>query len=193
MKQATRVKCSITLPNSEMKTKKDKLLEVEAMRKTIVEKMQAILSQYLNKHNNQSTIWYPNHYAQYLKENGMVPMPESLSTGHANEEFSIEPAKLSTPLVVLPALDKSPSEELSNYGKVIIASLRAMMADELSGQIEGNYRDVVLRKPKSSPTVPMVPQFQNHNSLTKNQRLALAQAILELTSCSSPSRVEPMD
>lgn len=53
-------------------------------------------------------------------------------------------------VVLLPALEKSP-EELSNLGKIIIASLKAMMAAGLGDAIEGDYRDVVLRKPTNSP------------------------------------------
>lgn len=54
-------------------------------------------------------------------------------------------------VVLLPALEKSP-EELSNLGKVIIASLKAMMAAGLGDAVEGDYRDVIERKPTNSPT-----------------------------------------
>lgn len=54
-------------------------------------------------------------------------------------------------VVLLPALEKSP-EELSNLGKIIIASLKAMMAAGLGDAIEGDYRDVVSRKPTNSPS-----------------------------------------
>lgn len=54
-------------------------------------------------------------------------------------------------VVLLPALEKSP-EELSNLGKIIIASLKAMMASGLGDEVEGDYRDVILRKPTNSPT-----------------------------------------
>lgn len=54
-------------------------------------------------------------------------------------------------VVLLPALEKSP-EELSNLGKIIVASLKAMMAAGLGDQVEGDYRDVILRKPTTSPT-----------------------------------------
>ncbi|HRE32168.1 MAG TPA: phosphoesterase, partial [Candidatus Berkiella sp.] len=47
--------------------------------------------------------------------------------------------------------EKSP-EELSNLGKIIIASLKAMMAAGLGDEVEGDYRDVILRKPTNSPT-----------------------------------------
>ena len=54
-------------------------------------------------------------------------------------------------VVLLPALEKAP-DELSNLGKIIIASLKAMMAAGLGDQVEGEYRDVILRKPTTSPT-----------------------------------------
>ncbi|EKE24675.1 MAG: hypothetical protein ACD_6C00062G0001, partial [uncultured bacterium] len=54
-------------------------------------------------------------------------------------------------IVLLPALEKSP-EELSSLGKVIIASLKAMMAAGLGDTVEGSYREVVARKPTTSPT-----------------------------------------
>ncbi len=52
-------------------------------------------------------------------------------------------------LVLLPALEKSP-DELSNLGKIIIASMKVMMAAGLGEGVEGDYRDVVLRKPSNS-------------------------------------------
>lgn len=54
-------------------------------------------------------------------------------------------------VVLLPALEKSP-QELSNLGKIIIASLKAMMAAGLGEEVEGDYRDVVLRKPTNAPS-----------------------------------------
>jgi intracellular multiplication protein IcmO len=53
--------------------------------------------------------------------------------------------------VLLPALEKSP-DELSNLGKVIVASIKAMMASGLGEDVEGTYQDVILRKPTNSPT-----------------------------------------
>ena len=52
-------------------------------------------------------------------------------------------------VVLLPALEKSP-DELSNLGKVIIASLKAMMAAGLGDSVEGTYREVITRKPTNS-------------------------------------------
>ncbi len=54
-------------------------------------------------------------------------------------------------VVLLPALEKSP-DELANLGKVIVASLKAMMAAGLGDEVEGDYRDVIERKPTNSPT-----------------------------------------
>lgn len=54
-------------------------------------------------------------------------------------------------VVLLPALEKSP-DELANLGKVIVSSLKAMMAAGLGDQVEGDYRDVIERKPTNSPT-----------------------------------------
>lgn len=54
-------------------------------------------------------------------------------------------------VVLLPALEKSP-DELANLGKIIIASLKAMMAAGLGDTVEGDYRDVILRKPTNSPS-----------------------------------------
>jgi intracellular multiplication protein IcmO len=54
-------------------------------------------------------------------------------------------------VVLLPALEKSP-DELSNLGKVIVSSLKAMMAAGLGEDVEGDYRDVIERKPTNSPT-----------------------------------------
>lgn len=54
-------------------------------------------------------------------------------------------------VVLLPALEKSP-DELSNLGKIIIATLRAMMASGLGDSVEGTYTDVIARKPTNAPT-----------------------------------------
>jgi intracellular multiplication protein IcmO len=54
-------------------------------------------------------------------------------------------------VVLLPALEKSP-DELSNLGKVIVSSLKAMMAAGLGDQVEGDYRDVIERKPTNCST-----------------------------------------
>jgi intracellular multiplication protein IcmO len=54
-------------------------------------------------------------------------------------------------VVLLPALEKSP-DELSNLGKVIVSSLKAMMAAGLGDQVEGDYRDVIERKATNAPT-----------------------------------------
>ncbi len=53
--------------------------------------------------------------------------------------------------VLLPALEKSP-DELSNLGKVIIATLKAMMAAGLGDSVEGAYTDLVESKPTNAAT-----------------------------------------
>jgi intracellular multiplication protein IcmO len=54
-------------------------------------------------------------------------------------------------VVLLPALEKSP-DELANLGKVIIASLKSMMAAGLGDAVEGKYHDLINRKPTNAPT-----------------------------------------
>lgn len=54
-------------------------------------------------------------------------------------------------VVLLPALEKSP-DELANLGKVIIASLKAMMAAGLGEGVEGTYKEVITRKPTNATT-----------------------------------------
>ncbi len=54
-------------------------------------------------------------------------------------------------VVLLPALEKSP-DELANLGKLIIASLKAMLASGLGSQVEGSYQDVIEKKPTNSKT-----------------------------------------
>ncbi|MCX7118041.1 MAG: TraM recognition domain-containing protein [Legionellales bacterium] len=54
-------------------------------------------------------------------------------------------------VVLLPALEKSP-DELANLGKIIVSSLKAMMAAGLGEEVEGDYRDVIERKPTTAPT-----------------------------------------
>lgn len=54
-------------------------------------------------------------------------------------------------VVLLPALEKSPAE-LSNLGKVIISSLKAMMAAGLGEDVEGEYSELITRKPTNAPS-----------------------------------------
>jgi len=54
-------------------------------------------------------------------------------------------------VVLLPALEKSP-DELGNLGKVIIASLRVMLAAGLGEEVEGDYDDLIKRKPTNANT-----------------------------------------
>ncbi len=53
--------------------------------------------------------------------------------------------------VLLPALEKSP-EELSNLGKIIIATLKSMMAAGLGDSVEGEFKDLIEKKPTTSET-----------------------------------------
>ena len=46
-------------------------------------------------------------------------------------------------VVLLPALEKSP-EELSNLGKIIVASLKQMMASGLGAELEGPKKEIIL-------------------------------------------------
>jgi len=54
-------------------------------------------------------------------------------------------------IVLLPALEKSP-EELSNLGKIIVASLKAMMASGLGEEVEGSWAETIERKITAAPT-----------------------------------------
>ncbi len=54
-------------------------------------------------------------------------------------------------VVLLPALEKSPAE-LSSLGKVIISSLKAMMAAGLGSEVEGTYAELIQRKPTTATT-----------------------------------------
>ena len=54
-------------------------------------------------------------------------------------------------VVLLPALEKSP-DELASLGKLIIASLKSMLAEGLGNRVEGDYADVIETKPTNSST-----------------------------------------
>lgn len=54
-------------------------------------------------------------------------------------------------VVLLPALEKSP-DELANLGKIIIASLKTMMAAGLGEEVEGMYHQIIDRKPTNAKT-----------------------------------------
>jgi len=53
--------------------------------------------------------------------------------------------------VLLPALEKSP-DELSQLGKVVIATLKAMMASGLGDSVEGDLKDIVDSRPTNAET-----------------------------------------
>lgn len=52
-------------------------------------------------------------------------------------------------LVLLPALEKSPAE-LANLGKIVIASLKAMMSKALGNRLEGDVSEIIDTKPTNS-------------------------------------------
>ena len=54
-------------------------------------------------------------------------------------------------IVLLPALEKSP-DELSNLGKVVISTMRVMMASGLGEAVEGRYKDLITKKPTNALT-----------------------------------------
>jgi len=54
-------------------------------------------------------------------------------------------------VVLLPALEKSP-DELANLGKVVVSSLKTMMAAGLGEAVEGEFHDLIQRKPTNAPT-----------------------------------------
>lgn len=54
-------------------------------------------------------------------------------------------------VVLLPALEKS-EDELANLGKIVVASLKGMMATTLGSAIEGQWKDIIDTKPTNSPT-----------------------------------------
>ncbi|WP_192485059.1 MULTISPECIES: type IV secretory system conjugative DNA transfer family protein [Cysteiniphilum] len=54
-------------------------------------------------------------------------------------------------IVLLPALEKSP-DELSNLGKLIISSLKGMLAEGLGSSIQGEFKEVIESKPSTSKT-----------------------------------------
>lgn len=53
-------------------------------------------------------------------------------------------------VVLLPALEKS-QDELGNLGKIIVASLKQMMATGLGDTLEGDFSDIIEIKPTNSP------------------------------------------
>ncbi len=54
-------------------------------------------------------------------------------------------------VVLLPALEKSPNE-LANLGKVVVATLKSMMASTLGSDLEGEWENVIETRPTNSPT-----------------------------------------
>ncbi|WP_404666936.1 type IV secretory system conjugative DNA transfer family protein [Roseateles asaccharophilus] len=54
-------------------------------------------------------------------------------------------------VVLLPALEKSPTE-LTNLGRIVVASIKATMAKGLGSAIEGDWAKVITSKPTNSPS-----------------------------------------
>ncbi len=52
-------------------------------------------------------------------------------------------------VVLLPALEKAP-DELANLGKLIIASLKTMLASGLGNKLQGSYKEVIDAKPSNA-------------------------------------------
>ena len=63
-------------------------------------------------------------------------------------------------VVLLPALEKS-TQSLGNLGKIIVSSVRAMMAQALGSKVEGSRKDVVEAKPTNAPS-PYVTVFDEY-------------------------------
>ncbi len=63
-------------------------------------------------------------------------------------------------VVLLPALEKS-TQSLGNLGKIIVSSVRSMMAQALGSKVEGSRKDVVEAKPTNAPS-PYVTVFDEY-------------------------------
>lgn len=63
-------------------------------------------------------------------------------------------------VVLLPALEKS-SQNLGNLGKIIVASVKGMMASSLGAEVEGDKADVIDRKPTAggAPYMTVFDEF----------------------------------
>jgi intracellular multiplication protein IcmO len=54
-------------------------------------------------------------------------------------------------VVLLPALEKSPTE-LTNLGRIVVASIKATMAKGLGSSLEGSWKKVISSKPTTAPS-----------------------------------------
>lgn len=63
-------------------------------------------------------------------------------------------------VVLLPALEKSPSE-LTNLGRIVVASIKATMAKGLGSAIEGDWDAIIESKPTTSPS-PFMAVFDEY-------------------------------
>jgi intracellular multiplication protein IcmO len=105
-----------------------------------------------------------NQVSQVLEQHGFITMQlirvftsladtygHILRTNLAEVDFKDVVLNRRILIVLLPALEKSPPE-LANLGKIIIASLKSMMASGLGESVEGAYKDLITRKPTNAPT-----------------------------------------
>lgn len=63
-------------------------------------------------------------------------------------------------VVLLPALEKSPTE-LTNLGRIVVASIKATMAKGLGSAIEGDWAKIITAKPTNSPS-PFMSVFDEY-------------------------------
>lgn len=63
-------------------------------------------------------------------------------------------------VVLLPALEKS-QQNLSNLGKIIVASVKSMMSSALGSQVEGSKKDVIDKKPTNG-SAPYLTIFDEY-------------------------------
>src|SRR3546814_15580491 len=54
-------------------------------------------------------------------------------------------------VIMLPALEKS-GDEIANLGKIVVATLKGMMGSTLGSQIEGDWEEIVEKRPTNSPS-----------------------------------------
>lgn len=54
-------------------------------------------------------------------------------------------------VIMLPALEKS-RDEISNLGKIVVATLKGMMGSTLGSEIEGDWQKIVENRPTNSPS-----------------------------------------
>ncbi len=78
-------------------------------------------------------------------------------------------------VIMLPALEKAPTE-IANLGKIVVATLKDMMASTLGSEIEGTWTDVVDNRPTSSPSPFVVVMDEVGYYTVEGMALMAAQA-----------------